>query len=173
MRLTVEHGFDQVTVEAIAEAANISRRTFSNYFACKEDAVLYGERLYTRSLVRALRERPAHEGAWTALRASARDLYVSWDCRPDRGWALRTRLARKHPSLLARQLTNHATLARDLEEALAGRVRPNGIRPELLVAVFLSGLRVGLNTWIDEEEAQDPLRFVEEALDEVEAPFGR
>ncbi|MFC7467789.1 TetR/AcrR family transcriptional regulator [Actinomadura keratinilytica] len=33
MRLTREHGLDHVTVEAIADAAEISRRTFSNYFA--------------------------------------------------------------------------------------------------------------------------------------------
>ncbi|WP_083609307.1 TetR family transcriptional regulator [Nocardiopsis sp. TSRI0078] len=173
MRLTVEHGFDQVTVEAIAEAANISRRTFSNYFACKGDAVLYGERLYTRALVDALRERPADEGAWTALRACARDLYASWSPWPDRGWALRTRMARKHPSLLARQLTDHAVLARELEESLAGRARPGGPRPGLLVAVFLAGLRVGLDTWIDEEESRDLLEVVEEVLDEAEASFDR
>ncbi|NED89115.1 TetR family transcriptional regulator, partial [Streptomyces sp. SID11233] len=43
LSLAVEHGFEHVTVEAIADAAGISRRTFSNYFTAKEDAVLWGE----------------------------------------------------------------------------------------------------------------------------------
>lgn len=70
LRLTVEHGFDQVTVEAVADAAGISRRTFSNYFTGKEDALLYGEEQQIGDLVRAVRERPAEESAWTALRAA-------------------------------------------------------------------------------------------------------
>ena len=172
MRLTVEHGFDRVTIDAIAQGANISRRTFSNYFACKEDAVLHGEQLYQQGLLRALRERPAEESAWTALRSSARGLYASWDTQPDREWALRTRLAREHPSLMAQQLANHAAFARDLEGAVAGRPNPRGVRVGLLVDVFLSALRVGLNTWIDEAETRDLLEVVEEVMDEVETPFG-
>lgn len=38
--LTQRHGYGATTVEAIAERAGVSRRTFFNYFACKEDAVL-------------------------------------------------------------------------------------------------------------------------------------
>jgi AcrR family transcriptional regulator len=39
-RLVLARGFDAVTVEAIAEAAEISPRTFFNYFESKDDAVL-------------------------------------------------------------------------------------------------------------------------------------
>lgn len=38
--LTQGNGYAATTVEAIAERAGVSRRTFFNYFACKEDAVL-------------------------------------------------------------------------------------------------------------------------------------
>lgn len=38
--LTQRNGYAATTVEAIAERAGVSRRTFFNYFACKEDAVL-------------------------------------------------------------------------------------------------------------------------------------
>ncbi|HET7414404.1 MAG TPA: helix-turn-helix domain-containing protein [Arthrobacter sp.] len=38
--LTLEMGLHAVTVEAIAEQANISSRTFFNYFSSKEDAIL-------------------------------------------------------------------------------------------------------------------------------------
>lgn len=38
--LTLEHGLHQVTIEQIADRAGISQRTFFNYFASKDDAVL-------------------------------------------------------------------------------------------------------------------------------------
>jgi AcrR family transcriptional regulator len=38
--LVLQHGLDAVTVDAIAEAAGISTRTFFNYFDSKDDAVL-------------------------------------------------------------------------------------------------------------------------------------
>lgn len=37
--LVRERGFAHVTVDDIAEEAHVSRRTFSNYYACKEEAV--------------------------------------------------------------------------------------------------------------------------------------
>ncbi|MBE0010762.1 MULTISPECIES: TetR/AcrR family transcriptional regulator [unclassified Arthrobacter] len=39
-RLTLENGPDRVTTEAIAAQANVSARTFFNYFSTKEDAIL-------------------------------------------------------------------------------------------------------------------------------------
>ncbi len=38
--LTLEHGIQHVTIEQIADRAGISQRTFFNYYATKDDAVL-------------------------------------------------------------------------------------------------------------------------------------
>ncbi|MET9147731.1 MULTISPECIES: helix-turn-helix domain-containing protein [unclassified Streptomyces] len=40
LRLALEHGPDQVRVEDIAEAAGVSPRTYNNYFASREQAVV-------------------------------------------------------------------------------------------------------------------------------------
>nr|WP_221442624.1 TetR family transcriptional regulator [Nocardiopsis algeriensis] len=173
LRLAVERGFDNVTVDAIAEAADISRRTFSNYFAGKEDAVLYAGEQRIADLVGALHDRPADEPAWTALRAAARALYGAESPSSDREWAQRTRMVHQHPSLLARQLANQHTLSRDLEAAVKGRALPAGTsRPALLVAAFLSGLRIALSEWTEAQDDRLLIDVVEEALDEVEKPFG-
>ncbi|MFF8912713.1 TetR family transcriptional regulator [Streptomyces sp. NPDC015032] len=168
LRLTVEHGFDHVTVEAVADAAGISRRTFSNYFTGKEDALLYGEERQIRELVRTLRDRPAEETAWEALRASMSQ-FTERVAPPEREWALRTRLAMRHPSLLARQLANHAALERDLAEAVATRRGPreNPVRPLVLAAAFLSSLRIAMRMWIEEDLAREPSEVIDEILDEM------
>ncbi|MEU8244645.1 TetR family transcriptional regulator [Nonomuraea sp. NPDC048916] len=173
LRLTVEHGFDAVTVEAIADAANISRRTFSNYFAGKEDAVLYGEEELIRVLVERVRARPASERPWQAMRGAIHDVYREVGT-PDQGWAARTRLARKHPSLLARQLANHAALERELAEvvtARAGTGDTGGIQPRLMAAAFLVTLRVSTHLWIEEQQARPLNEVMDEFLDQMALPF--
>ncbi|WP_240036703.1 TetR/AcrR family transcriptional regulator [Paenibacillus amylolyticus] len=40
--LTLEHGLDGFTVEDIVQQVGCSRRTFANYFTCKEEAVALG-----------------------------------------------------------------------------------------------------------------------------------
>lgn len=172
LRLTVEHGFDQLTVEAVADAAGISRRTFSNYFTGKEDALLHGEEQQIRELVRAVRERPAEEGAWTALRAAVAQ-FAERVAPPEREWAVRTRLAMHHPSLLARQLANHAALERDLADAVAARPgrAADPVRPLVLAAAFLSSLRIAMRMWIEEDLARDPVEVIDEILEEMGRSF--
>src|ERR1700761_9416347 len=42
VRLTLERGFDKVTIDEICAEAGISTRTFFNYFPNKESAIAYG-----------------------------------------------------------------------------------------------------------------------------------
>lgn len=68
--LFIQHGYEATTVDQIAEAAGMSRRTFFRYFDGKDELVL--ERLVEsgRLIADALEARPAGEPAWQALRAA-------------------------------------------------------------------------------------------------------
>ncbi|MGJ6966685.1 TetR/AcrR family transcriptional regulator [Streptosporangium sp. G11] len=171
LRLTAEHGLEHVTVEAIADAANISRRTFSNYFASKEDALLYGDEQRIRLLVERIGTRPAEESAWQALHGAVRDSYREVGGL-DKEWAIRARLAKRHPSLLARQLANHANLERDLAQVIAERGDGgSATRPRVMAAAFLVALRVATHMWTDEHESRSLGEIMDDVLDEMARPF--
>ena len=66
--LAEEHGLAGLTVEAIAARADVAPRTFFNYFACKEDAILNRDPDWPETLRLAVVDRPAGEDPLTALR---------------------------------------------------------------------------------------------------------
>jgi AcrR family transcriptional regulator len=59
LRLFKKHGYDETTIEDIAEAAEISPSTFFNYFPTKEDVVIYDE--YDPMMFSILTDAPAGE----------------------------------------------------------------------------------------------------------------
>jgi AcrR family transcriptional regulator len=173
LRLAVERGLDNVTVEAIADAVNVHRRTFSNYFDCKEDAVLYGDEQRRLTLLDLLRARPPEESAWTALRHALRDLFPQFG-EPDPQWMIETRLVRQHPSLLARQMAAMAHFERDLAQAVAERTgdQPaDPMRARVMAATFLTGIRLATQLWLDEPQPRALLDVSDDVLDQISARF--
>lgn len=59
--LALENGLDNLTVEAISEAADVSPRTFFNYFPSKEDALVTDAARIGDELRPLILERPAGE----------------------------------------------------------------------------------------------------------------
>ncbi len=169
LRLAMEHGLDHVTVEMIADAANISRRTFSNYFAGKEDALLYGEEQRLRDLTRMFRARPPGEPSWTALREALNDLRRAKG-QPEKDWLARAIFAKRHPSLLARQHATYGLLETELGQAIAERegIDPAAsLRPRLMAGAFLLALRVATHTWIATDEPRTLTELTDEAMHDM------
>lgn len=67
LRLALERGVDGVSADEIAAAANVSVRTFHNYFNSKDSAVIAGFDDHIGTYVDELRGRPSREPIWESL----------------------------------------------------------------------------------------------------------
>ena len=166
LRLAVENGPERVTVEEIADAANVSRRTFSNYFGSKEEALLHADRMRMRELVGLVRARPAAEPAWAALTHGALELHQRFG-EPDPEWIAQSRLLRTHPVLLGRLVAAHAEWEREIAAEIAGRLSPTddvAVRAQVMAAAYLVTLRIAVRGWLDNPSRAPLAIVVEQAL---------
>lgn len=169
LRLFEEQGFEATTVEQIAEAVMVSRRTFHRYFGSKDEVVLAHEDEQFALILTALDARPPHESALTALRAVF-TAPIGGGVKHAFGRNQRIQLLiNANPALLA--ANTHRFLLR--EEALAVRLAVRaGLdperdpRPRMLAALALTALRVALQEWIagGELNAAECVRGIDHAL---------
>ncbi|HJT94349.1 MAG TPA: TetR family transcriptional regulator [Mycobacterium sp.] len=103
--LAVERGLHAATAEAIAEAADVSTRTFHNYFSNKEDAILFVAEREIRGLVDGLTARDDAEPILDSLEAILVG-FVGSGRAFDRTVAI-IRLTAEHPALIARHMAVH------------------------------------------------------------------
>ncbi|HET8537542.1 MAG TPA: helix-turn-helix domain-containing protein [Solirubrobacteraceae bacterium] len=78
-RLFVEHGFENVTVAQIAEAAQVSVKTVFNYFSSKEDLFFDRADDVRDALLATVRERPEDVSVLGALHAMLAERRVPFD----------------------------------------------------------------------------------------------
>jgi len=143
------NGFESVTIDHIAAAADIAPRTFFYYFPTKEDVVLadYAGRL--ERIVGELARRPHDEGPWAALLASF--LVVAADYETERDDLIRRfTITAANPSVYARSLALQAGWEDALAEVLAERsgIANPDVGPRLLAAAALACMRSSLQHWL-------------------------
>lgn len=149
LRLAAERGPEAVTVDEISRAADVSPRTFFNYFATKEDAILGVDPERVADAAERLASRPADEAPLQALLATLTEASRTLGERAD-DWSLRMRLVRDHPSLFPRYVAGFAAMERTLVAAVADRcgLDPRvDVYPALVVAASLTTMRVAIEHW--------------------------
>jgi AcrR family transcriptional regulator len=154
--LVTERGFAHVTVEDIAAAADVSPRTFFNYFPTKE-AALFG---VDPDRITALRERVARLAPGEPALAALRLVMVS-DARTvadelrelggdPAGWLRRMKSAHTDPQLRAARAAQMAMTERAIAEGIAERLGTDPERdpyPGLLAATAAGVFRASISFW--------------------------
>jgi AcrR family transcriptional regulator len=172
LALYAERGFDEVTVEEIAERAGLTKRTFFRHFADKRE-VLFGfgggetiEELF----VTAVRGAPASARPLEAVRLGLEALAARFEGQGEQA-IRRLRIVRASSQLWERQLIKFAALA----EAVAGALRARGVADPAAILAAESGitaLRVASDRWIADTQMKPLGQLVAEALAELRAVAG-
>ncbi|MEW2175509.1 TetR family transcriptional regulator [Streptomyces sp. NPDC005406] len=171
IELVLDRGLRDVTVEEIAERADVDRRTFSRYFTSKEAAVLDSVRGDGDRINDALRARPAGEPPLTAYRRAVLD----WLADPGaEAWHRRPRifellvLAEREPTLYAAFHHIRVDAQEDSLVIVADRlgVDPRqDIRPAVTVAAGAGALLAAQAAWVRGGRPDELPRLVELAFD--------
>ncbi|MFJ4856604.1 TetR/AcrR family transcriptional regulator [Streptomyces sp. NPDC088730] len=170
VRLAAEHGVENVTVEAISEAAGVSPRTFFNYFPSHDDAFVLIDEAVGERIREAVRLAPADRPPLDVIRDALTDELGGFEQRKE-FWALQAKVFQRSPHLIQRGLqaqvadqralaaaiadwldtgTGAADAAPDSAGAPAGpRTAADSLFPQLLAAIAQTAVRVAIEHWCD------------------------
>jgi AcrR family transcriptional regulator len=172
-RLAMQRGLENVTVEDIAAAADVSPRTFNNYFTSKVEAI---SALGIDRAVRigaALCERPAAEPLWEAITAAVLDHYDAVQS-PQGEWKDGMRRVLLSQAMRGEYLKTNAAMQRALAAAIAEREGLDPDRdmlPVVLAGAVTTATQAAVRRWFDADPPV-PLRpLVGEALGRLAQAF--
>jgi AcrR family transcriptional regulator len=135
MSLFEAHGFDQVTIAQVADAAGVSKMTVTNYFPRKEDLVFDRADEIIASLAAAVAARPPGESLLAAIRQDYASRLAAGDAVPTAAFA--RLVAGSH--VLSGRLREIADLR---ERALGDAMGADDVRQRIVAAQLASVHRV-------------------------------
>jgi AcrR family transcriptional regulator len=168
LRLFEKQGYEETTIEQIAEAVEISPSTFFNYFPTKEDVVLYDA--YDPVAVRLLLERPKDEPLSVGLRKVLEGLAAAFE-RDQQMILARGRLFVEVPELRARMWDEIERTQELVAKLLAERTgrRPDDFELRVTARVVLSGVLEATLEWMRSNGRRSLVELINRALDVVES----
>jgi AcrR family transcriptional regulator len=170
LRLFREQGYEETTVEQIAEEAEVSESTFFRYFPTKADVVMWDN--YDPLIVEAFRQQPPELSPIRALRCAFHDGFEQLSSEEQAEQRERTSLVFSVPELRAAMLDQFASSMGLLAEVVAERT---GRPPDDLAVRTLAGAVIGammaVMVALHEHPDADFAELVDEVMGNLEAGF--
>jgi AcrR family transcriptional regulator len=171
LNLTLEKGLANVTIDEIARIAFVSPRTFSNYFSCKEEAVVAAGNDFAGLLERFVGA-PSDEPPMQVLRRELTEFLHARspeELQQSRG---RLKLMEENPSLVPYQVASYDELEREFRSIVAQRsgtdIRTD-MYPWLVAAAAMSAARIAMRVWAQSGgEAEQLPTLLMEAFDQID-----
>jgi AcrR family transcriptional regulator len=168
MRLFLERGFEETTIEDIAAAVDISPSTFFNYFPSKEDVVFEDE--LDPLILTAFDSLPDETHPVRRLRTAMRQVFTHLTPEQESTMRQRVRLMATTPELRGAMLSQFAGIVDQLAHLLAPRVRKkrDDFAVHNIAGAVLGVMLAAMLTIIDDPKA-DLLKVTDDALAHLEA----
>jgi len=150
LRMFTEHGFGRITLEDLAEEAEVSKSTFFRFFPAKEAAAIEAEAELWSAYLTALADRelagPVLGELHQTLAAAAAGLDPGWDER----YLATRRLIATEPALLAYVEHHRAGVERQVIDCLAGKLGldPEDLRLQVLAELATTAWSVSGRHWV-------------------------
>ena len=147
LRLTLEHGLEHLTVEEISAAADVSPRTFFNYFPGKEQAIV-GDDLFAANARQVSGKVVGAASVLDGMQAVALDLAAAAAMRREQV-QLRWQVITRYPALITAMFARLEEFNTVVACAVAARLgcAPDDTYPQLMAAMTTTGIRVAVQRW--------------------------
>lgn len=164
-------GFDATTVDEIADAVDVSPRTFFRYFTSKEEVALSQLDEQLAVLLRLLAARPADEPVLTALHRAM--VEVVRDCEDGTNGFDATRfrnvkaLVASSPALAAHSLEQGAARLAELATLIGARMGVDPAtdpRPYLVASVGICAVQTAVTAWLGADPDAKSSELVDKAF---------
>ena len=170
IRLAVERGLENVTIEDITAEADVSVRTFGNYFSSKYEAICAlgtdrARRIGADLLARSARE-PLREALVNVMLAH----YEGADRAPDREWLASLKLVLTAPAIRGEYLKVNSAMQEVLAEAIAARTGMDveqDMYPQVLAGAVTAAAQVAVRRWATADPPVSLRPLLRSALDQA------
>jgi AcrR family transcriptional regulator len=165
LRLVDERGLDRVTVEEISAAVDVSPRTFFNYFAGKDDALIGDPLIEAGEIRERLTAVPAGTPVLEALLLALAPAIAQVQAAREL-WLLRMRVIENNPGLLPTLLALGAAAEQQFVAALAERTGTptTSAFPQVVAAATGAAFRVAMMRWCAADGARPLTELVHETF---------
>lgn len=155
LSLFLRDGFDAVTLDHIAEAADVSRRSLFHYFGSKEEIVLSAKGGLGALLAEAVAQRPPAEPLLVMAENALKEVAAHFQGPEPKAIA---RLIALTPSLRAGDHAKHEEVEQVLAAALAARKGlPEESEPVQVTALLATAiLRRSTEQWLESTDDSGP-----------------
>jgi AcrR family transcriptional regulator len=168
LRLFAKHGYEETTIEQIADAVEVSPSTIFRYFPNKEDLVLTDD--YDPLVLASLAKGPAGEHPVAAIRRALLESFGAVTEDDASVFLTRGRLMLSVPELRARLwdfLQQNEALLCQAFAAHSGR-DPDDLELRVAAGAIIGAIMAALTEWVRSDGKADMVQLIDRALNQLE-----